>query len=501
MTESAYSLNPNQIVRFLGKAPADITRADITGFIEHHGIKMLNFRYAAGDGRLKTLNFIISGKAHLDRLLSCGERVDGSSLFSFIDPAASDLYVIPRYSSAFVNPFSKIPSIDILCSFYTKDGTRLASAHEQIVRAAQQSLKEHTGLTMEAMGELEYYVFFEPDSLYPGTVRKGYHESSPFSKGEELRLRAMQAIAEAGGTIKYGHSEVGNIFGKNTIMEQHEIEFLPVPIEEAADQIILAKWMLRMCANQLGHTISFAPKISFGHAGSGLHVHTRLVKDGKSVLVENGRLSSTAKRVIAGYLTMASSLTAFGNTVPVSYLRLVPHQEAPTNVCWGERNRSTLVRVPLGWLNVGDMVKDANPQEKDRYESDYQSQTVEYRGGDGSADIYLLLAGLTVAARHGLTMEGSLELADSLYVDVNIFEAKNACVQEKLPGLPRSCIESAECLERDRAIYEKDNVIPAPLIDDTAKRLKFFNDRGLSEELYGKEEEIRKLVDKFIHCS
>ncbi len=146
-------------------------------------------------------------------------------------------------------------------------------------------------------------------------------------------------------------------------------------------------------------------------------------------------------------------------------------------------------------------MKDANPQQDEKYESDAQSQTVEYRGGDGSADIYLLLAGLTVAARHGLTMEGSLELADSLFVDVNIFEARNACVQEKLPSLPRSCIESAECLERDRVIYEKDNVIPAPLIDDTAKRLKFFNDRGLSEELYGKEEEIRKLVDKFIHCS
>ena len=42
-------------------------------------------------------------------------------------------------------------------------------------------------------------------------------------------------------------------------------------------------------------------------------------------------------------MKLASSITAFGNTNPTSYFRLVPHQEAPTNICWGDRNRSVLV--------------------------------------------------------------------------------------------------------------------------------------------------------------
>ena len=65
--------------------------------------------------------------------------------------------------------------------------------------------------------------------------------------------------------------------------------------------------------------------------------------------IENGQLTEAAKKAIAGILEIAPSLTAFGNTNPTSYFRLVPHQEAPTNICWGDRNRSVLVRVPLGW--------------------------------------------------------------------------------------------------------------------------------------------------------
>ena len=448
MKDTRIAMNPNPIVQYLGKSPEEFTKEDLIKFIEENKIEMVNFRYVGGDGRLKTLNFVITSKAQLDQLLSRGERVDGSSLFSYIDAASSDLYVIPRYKTAYVNPFSPIPTVDILCSYYTSEGVRLPSSPENIVRKAHEVLKESTGLSFEAMGELEYYVLCGRQHLYPVMAQKGYQESSPFSKWEKLRCEAMQAIAQAGGKMKYGHSEVGSICEGDYEMEQHEIEFSPVPIEDAADQIVIAKWILRMIGYKYGVTISFAPKISVGHAGSGLHIHTKLVKDGKNMMVEGNGLSDIARKAIAGYLSLAPSLTAFGNTVPISYLRLVPHQEAPTNVCWGDRNRSVLVRVPLEWLGVKNMIRDANPQEKGGFSEFTDSQTVEFRCPDGSADIYLLLAGLAVAARYGLEMEDALELANKLYVDVNIFSPEHKKVQERLPQLPTSCWESAESLQR-----------------------------------------------------
>jgi len=493
-------MNSNKIVEFLGKPAKEFTKQDLIKFIEANNIEMVNFRYVGGDGRLKSLNFVITSERELDRLLSMGERVDGSSLLPYIDASSSDLYVIPRYNTAYVNPFSSIPTVDILCSYYTNEGVRLPSSPENIVRKAQQVLKSSTGLTLEAMGELEYYVFFERQQIYPATAQKGYHESAPFSKWEELRCEAMRAIAQAGGEIKYGHSEVGNIREEDSEMEQHEIEFLPAPIEDAADQMVIAKWMLRMIGYRHGVTITFAPKISVGHAGSGLHIHTRLVENDKNMMIEESRLSDIAKKAIAGYLTLAPSLTAFGNTVPTSYLRLVPHQEAPTNICWGDRNRSVLVRVPLGWLNVTNMARDANPQDKERYSEFTDNQTVEFRCPDGSANIHLLLAGLAVAARHGLEMEDALNLARKLYVDVNIFSPNQSDVRERLPQLPSSCWESAESLLRNREVYQRDGVFSPIVIDEIVKKLKSYDDRELSERLHDNKSEIKKLVDEYLYC-
>jgi glutamine synthetase len=494
-------MNPNKIPHYLGKPPEEFTKKDLIKFIEKNKIEMVNLRYVGEEGKLKTLNFMITSKSQLDNLLSAGERVDGSSLFSYIDSAESDLYVIPRYKTAFVNPFSNIPAVDILCSYYTSKGNPLPSSPENIVRKAHNVLKENTGLILEGMGELEFYVLYNKQDLYPILPQKGYHESAPFSKWENLRHEAIQTIAQAGGKVKYSHSEVGHTCEGDHEMEQHEIEFFPVPIEDASDQITIAKWILRMLGYKYRVTISFAPKILVGHAGSGLHIHTRLVKNGKNILIKGDRLSDTARRVIAGYLTLASSLTAFGNTVPISYLRLVPNQEAPVNICWGDRNRSVLVRVPLGWLNVKNMVRNANPQEKKEYSKPMDSQTIEFRCPDGSANIYLLLAGLAVAARHGLEMEEALDLANRLYVDVNIFSPQHKKIQKGLLRLPTSCWESAENLLKDRKIYEKHNVFSQGVIDGLVKKLKSYNDKDLSKKLYGKKDEIRKLVDKYIHCS
>ncbi len=497
MENSIFSAN--RIEQFLKKPCDQFTRKDLIEFIVANRIEMLNFRYVAEDGKLKVLNFVINSLEHLDGVLATGERVDGSSLFSYISAASSDLYVVPRYKTAYVNPFSEVPTLDVLCSFYNSEGKPLESAPEYILSKAHRRFKKETGFEFKAMGELEYYVQGDKEEMYPAVDQKGYHSAAPFSNYEFIRLEAMELIAACGGMIKYGHCEVGSFSTDAESFEQHEIEFLPVDVEDAADQLIIAKWILRQLGDKYGVNISFAPKITVGKAGSGLHVHMMLTKDGKNAMVEGSGLSDTAHKVIAGLMHLAAPLTAFGNTLPTSYLRLVPHQEAPTNICWGDRNRSVLVRVPLGWQQTSQMILSANPQETVDSSGFDSKQTIEMRSPDGSADLYHLFAGLVVAAQHGLTMEGGLDLAKKLYVDVNIFSEKHKDKLKELEQLPDCCFESANVLNRYRAIFEKDDIFPANAIDNTIKVLQGYEDQGLSERLYGKTEEIRKLVYKYLH--
>ena len=494
------ALNPNKVVAFLGKSNKEFTKADIINYIEQNGIQMVNFMYPAGDGRLKTLNFVINNLKYLDAILTCGERVDGSSLFPFIEAGSSDLYVLPRFSTAFLDPFAQLPTLSMLCTYFNKDGQMFESSPENTLRKACKAFNDVTGMQFEAMGELEYYVIAPDEGLFPATDQKGYHESAPYAKFNEFRTQCMAYIAQAGGKIKYGHSEVGNFTIDGLVYEQNEIEFLPTAAEDAADQLMIAKWIIRNLAYQYGYDITFAPKITAGKAGSGLHIHMRIVKDGVNQMLDGGTLSEVARKAIAGMMTLAPSITAFGNTNPTSYFRLVPHQEAPTNICWGDRNRSVLVRVPLGWAAKSDMCRLANPLEGESHYDTTQKQTVEMRSPDGSADIYQLIAGLAVACRYGFEMDNALEVAQKTYVNVNIHQKENADRLNSLACLPDSCAASAVCLEEQRAAFEKHNVFSPAMIDGIIKRLKSYNDKTLRADIADDKDKMLSLVHQYFHC-
>ena len=502
----------NPICILTGKEPGDLTRDDLIKVIEEKGLERITFHYTALDGKIKELRIPVTNRKQAEMVLTEGERVDGSSLFKgIIDAGKSDLYVVPVYKSAFLNPFDET-SIDFICRFLTADGELAPFTPDNILHKAAELHREKTGLELYAMGELEFYILSNPENnLYPIPKQKGYHASAPFVKSGEVLNEMVHHIAKITGSIKYAHHEVGvlenvhsdfpEINGRKA--EQVEIEFLPTPVEETGDIIVLAKWIIRNVAYKHGFVATFCPKLEVGNAGTGMHFHIALMKDGKNVMLgKKGDLSKEAKQVIGGLCRYASSLTAYGNTVSASYLRLVPHQEAPTKVCWSEMNRSALIRVPLGWNNVSNLAMKVNPQQKTKLTNEPGRQTVELRSPDGSGIAHLLLAGLTMASEWGLSNEKeSLDLAEKNHVTVNIHASGSS---DDLAELATSCVESSERLLQHRNLYERDKIFPAVVINHVAKLLQQENDKNLNQRLLAMPDdekiwESRRIMHRDIH--
>jgi glutamine synthetase len=227
---------------------------------------------------------------------------------------------------------------------------------------------------------------------------------------------------------------------------------------------------------------TFAPKLEDGVAGSGMHVHLKLIKDGKNVTVDkNENLSEESKKVIGGLCQYADVLTAFGNTVASSYLRLVPNQEAPTQICWSDSNRSVMIRVPLGWARIKNLAAIVNKRKKIEPLEIDSMQTFELRTGDGSAQVHLFLAGIALAAEWGMTHKEALQMAEKLYVKGNIF--KNKELAKDLAHLPASCAESSDILQSKRNYFERDNIFPESVINYIIHSLQSENDRELQRNL------------------
>ena len=504
----AYAL-ANPIEQIADKPRADFTRDDLLSVIEEKRIERIAFHYTGLDGKYKELKLPIGSPRRAERVLAEGERVDGSSLFrGVVDVSCSDLYVVPVYASAFLNPFDE-RSLDFTCRFLNRGGELADFAPDSILQKASRLLNDSTGLELNALGELEFFVLRDsPTPLYSAPRQRGYHEASPYVKSGAMLDEVVHHLSQITGAVKYAHSEVGTlgriesespeIHGKTA--EQWEVEFLPRPVVECADALVLARWVIRNVAYRHNCVATFAPKIEEGVAGNGMHVHVEVAKDGHNIMREpKGELSDTARRVIGGLCTHADSLTAFGNTVSAAYLRLVPNQEAPTSVCWSDSNRSAMIRVPLGWAGLENLAARVNPQECGSATKHEAVQTVELRTPDGSALTHLLLAGITMAVEKGLSFDASLEAAAKAYVPGGKAEQHSG-----LMALPRSCVESAQTLKKKRDAYERHDVFAPAVIDYVCRLLEAENDDGMNARLAAlpaddRLRETRKIMHKDLH--
>ena len=328
-------------------------REETLRFISENNIKILNLCHIPEDGRLKTLSFSATDKERVKEILEFGERVDGSSLFSFIEPGKSDIYIAPNVGKAFVNPFSTLPTLNVLCNYLDENGKPLNIAPENVLARAEEKLRSATGITLKALAELEFYLISKPNAerLFPAVPDRNYHESAPFAVFEELRNNVLAVLANLGVPTKYGHSEVGQLLWMgNSVAEQHEVEFTAKSLTETAETVAIAKWVIRNICAKNDVTVSFIPKISLEHAGTGMHIHLCGLKNGKNVIPDSeGNPSVEALKMIGGLLRFAPSLAAFGNPTPVSYLRFIARKESPMHICWSARNRLALIRIPLWW--------------------------------------------------------------------------------------------------------------------------------------------------------
>ncbi len=493
------------------KPNRDLQRADLLKVIEARGIRRITFHYTGLDGKLKELKFPVLSRQQADRVLARGERVDGSSLFSgMVGAGQSDLYVIPQYRSAFINPLDE-ESLNLVCRFVTPGGELAPFAPDNILRRALSLLENEEGLRLTGLGELEFFLLGHPEhALYPAPKQRAYHATGPFVKHGEVLDEMIDAINRATSSVKYGHAEVGFIETLRSESveidgcqaEQMEIELLPQPLDDLADNLVIARWLIRRIAYEHGLVATFAPKLQESAAGNGMHVHLELLRGNKGVMRDaGGGLSTEARKLIAGLCANAAGLTAFGNTVSSSYLRLVPDHEAPTRVCWSDMNRSSMIRVPLGWPEGMEHARMINGSQES--ESDLPaSQTVELRTPDGSAQLPLLLAGMAMAVRSGFRDPGSLQLAQDLYVTGDIHADRE--LLKRLPRLPENCAASAAELERQRAVYEDEGIFPPAVIEWCLESLRSQNDDGLHPWLAGLDsderlEEVRRLLHKDLH--
>jgi glutamine synthetase len=154
---------------------------------------------------------------------------------------------------------------------------------------------------------------------------------------------------------------------------QFEINFTYTDAMTSADRLVLFRMAAGEIARSLGMVCSFMPKPTETRTGSGMHIHMSITDSvGKSLFNDDSDerqlgLSELAYHFLGGLLEHAPALAALTAPTVNSYKRLVVGGTssgatwAPAYISYGDNNRTSMVRVPYGRLELRLPDSSCNP--------------------------------------------------------------------------------------------------------------------------------------------
>ena len=450
------------------------TLDDVLAMCEKNGVQIIDFKMTDIDGRWKHLS--IPAKRLSESTMTYGIGFDGSN-YGFAPVENSDMVFVPDLDSAVIDMFCEVPTLSMIGDVMIIDRPQNRPFDQYPRNVARRSVEymKETGIADEMIigPEFEFYVFdgvqfanrpeyacynidcfqaewnsASPDNNagYQVAHHKGYHSSLPLDVNNDLRSRICLAMEDWGINVKYHHTEVG-------ACGQLEVETELGEMTELADATLAAKYIIKNEAAASGKTATFMPKPVKGEAGSGMHVHILLKKDGKPLFYDENRyaqLSETAMYFIGGLLTHAASLCAITNPTTNSYKRLIPGFEAPVTIGFAMANRSAVVRIPA-------------------YAKSPDTKRFELRNPDATCNPYYAYAAILMAGLDGIKNKIDPKAKGWGPFDFNLFDLP-ANEKAKLGGLPGSLSEAAHALEKDHDYLLAGGVFPRRLIDLIIKK-------------------------------
>lgn len=430
--------------------------SDFFRFCKENEVEFVDFRYTQLDGAWNHMTYTL--KSLNEEILTEGIVFDASSQPGWQTIDKSDMMLKPDITTAFLDPFTADPTVIVICDVYDVYKEQMYEKCPRSIAKAAMKYLSTSNIADEAYfgPENEFFVFddvkivdksncamykvdseegeWNDDKHYDDAyntghrprTKGGYTPVPPIDSMQDLRAEMVQVLERVGLECFIHHHEVAQ--------GQGEIGVKFGNLVEAADNVQIYKYVVKMVAHLNGKTATFMPKPLNGDNGSGMHVHMSLFKNGKNLFYDKdgyAKISQMGIYYIGGILRHARSLAAFTNPSTNSYRRLIPGFEAPSILTYSCQNRSASCRIPYG---IGE-----------------KSARVEIRFPDSTSNPYLAFASMLLAGLDGI----SNKLLAAGPMDENLFELSLDEIREKgIEQLPHTLRGSLESLIRDNAFLK-----------------------------------------------
>lgn len=236
---SRLSVGTGLLIRFLRGPSTRFAGTSVMSCVGRGGVQVIGFVCPTNSKHLGALGFIVGGTTCLSTVLAYKRHISNSDLFSFVRTNDDSLCIVPHFHATFVSPFSRLPALDVLYSFFGGSNRPLRDSPRCALRGTDGTFSSIANVRFRTVKRLRCCIVTSRRSLFPTASRHKCRRSKPCTGFGRFHARYVRCVTRTKKRVGCKRSRINGFALGNGVCRRGRVRFLPAQIRSTTSRLVV----------------------------------------------------------------------------------------------------------------------------------------------------------------------------------------------------------------------------------------------------------------------
>lgn len=232
-------VDPGHLIAFLRGPTTRFAGTSVVGCVRRGRVHVIGFVCPTTSKHLGALGFIVGGTSCLSTVLAYNRQMSKSDLFPFVRTKDDSLCMVPHFHATFISPFTRVPALIVLYSFFGGSKRPLRDSPRCALRGTYGTFASMANVRFRAVKRLRCCMVSRSSNLFPTASRHKCRRSKPCTGFGSFHARYVSCVTRANKRVGCKRSRMNGFVLSNGICRRGRVRFLPIGTRGTTSRLVV----------------------------------------------------------------------------------------------------------------------------------------------------------------------------------------------------------------------------------------------------------------------
>lgn len=232
-------VGPGRLITFLRGPYTRFAGRSVGQYVRRGNVHVIGFVCPTKSKQLGALGFIVGGRTCLSTVLAYKRHISNSDLFPFVRTNDDSLCMVPQFQATFLSPFTRVPALSVLYSFFGGSKRPLRDSPRRALRGTYGTFGRMANVRFRTVKRLRCCMVTPSAGVFRTASRGNCRRSTPCTGFGSFHARYVTCVTRTNKRVGCKRSRMNGFALGNVVCRRGRVRFLPIGTRSTTSRLVV----------------------------------------------------------------------------------------------------------------------------------------------------------------------------------------------------------------------------------------------------------------------